>query len=99
MQICADSKHLTGPRKDLWTPDMKERLAIFFCLREPTWTLYEMTVTLCVEFKTRMRCAETYRMLQQLKLQGRLTYDYVYEVWYIPDPTAVNAWLDGGNIR
>ncbi len=83
----------SGPQHNLWTSDMIARLVSELCFESKAGpnalpTIYH---TLRVNYQCDIEYDEAYRMLQQLKLDDRIAFDWDVRRWYVPEIPAGRA--------
>lgn len=76
---------LSGPMSDLWTEEMKAYLMQRLYGNDPTSELGSICPDLKSKYNRDISSDEAHRMLQNLKLEGRVDFDARNESWYIPE--------------
>ncbi len=76
---------LSGPTPGLWTGEMKADLISRLCGKPPSNELENIYPDLKSRYNRDLNFEEAYRMVQRLKLEGRLDFDARSESWYIPE--------------
>lgn len=75
----------SGPTPGLWTEEMKADLISRLCGKTSSSELESIYPGLKSKYNRDLNCEETYRMVQRLKLEGRVDFDARSESWYTPE--------------
>ena len=82
---CSMLTKLSGPTPGLWTEEMKTDLISRLCGKTLSNELENIYPDLKSKYDRDLNFEEAYRMVQKLKLEGRVDFDARNESWYIPE--------------
>ena len=71
---------------------MEDRLADWYCTPRRDWTLPQLRDSLNAEFQANISTDEIYRKTQELKMNDRVRYDDVHNMWWVTGKDGANAW-------
>lgn len=72
-----------GPTPELWSEEMKAYLIKRLCGNDPSSELESICPDLKSQYDRDISSDEAHRMLQNMKLEGRVDFDARKESWYI----------------